>query len=541
MSLTSQSGEPLLDRDVADASADSDLANFFEVSLDLLCIRDMARRFTRVNRTWETVLGYSMADLEGGEMLLLVHPDDQEATRGHMVRMEQENEVKGFINRYRHRDGHYRHLEWRARRVGDRVFGVARDVTERLAASAEIAAAKLAAEAANQAKTDFLANMSHEIRTPLNGVIGVAAALGQTDLTPAQREMVDLIQTSGVMLERLVSDVLDISKIEAGQVRLEARSFALRDELDGVLFLSRLRAQGKGLDFTVDYAPDADGEFLGDITRIKQVLGNLLTNAVKFTSQGCVQTRIGLTPSEAADSPAWLTIEVEDTGCGFGPEFSQALFSRFSQADATITRRFGGSGLGLSICKSLVEMMGGQITARSEPGRGSLFQVVLPLRSRDQAGMSGSPARSAPAPSIGQRTLRVLLAEDHAINQRVVQLILAPFGAEVTTVEDGAQALEAFKAEAFDVVLMDMQMPVMDGLAATRAIRDHESGHAGGARTPIIMLSANALVEHRQDALLAGADAHIAKPITAVGLIAGITETLNAQAPADAPLGPPEA
>ena len=414
-------------------------------------------------------------------------------------------------------------------------------MTERLAAAAEIAAAKLAAEAANQAKTDFLANMSHEIRTPLNGVIGVAAALGQTDLTPAQREMVDLIQTSGVMLERLVSDVLDISKIEAGQVRLEERSFALRDELDGVLFLSRLRAQGKGLDFTVDYENDAKGEFLGDITRIKQVLGNLLTNAVKFTSQGQVRTRIGLTAPEAVGAPSWLTIEVEDTGCGFSPEFSQALFSRFSQADATITRRFGGSGLGLSICKSLVEMMGGQITARSEPERGSLFQVFLPLRSRDQASMSGGRAQNPPAQSGVERNLRVLLAEDHAINQRVVQLILEPYDAEVTTVEDGAQALETFKAGLFDVVLMDMQMPVMDGLAATRAIRDHESGRAGGARTPIIMLSANALVEHRQDALRAGADAHIAKPITAVGLISGITETLNAQDPVDAPPRPPAA
>ena len=222
MSSTSDPSAPAID-------PASDLANFFEVSLDLLCIRDMSLKFTRVNRTWETVLGYSMKELEGVEMLPLIHPDDVEATQGHMRRMERETEVLGFINRYRHRDGHYRHLEWRARRVGDKVFGAARDVTERLAAEAEIAAAKLAAEAANRAKTDFLANMSHEIRTPLNGVIGVVAALAETELTPAQREMVDLIQSSGVTLERLVSDFLDVSKIEAGHVQIEERAFDLRD------------------------------------------------------------------------------------------------------------------------------------------------------------------------------------------------------------------------------------------------------------------------------------------------------------------------
>ncbi len=442
MSLTSDIEGPAAGRVDRDRDAASDLANFFEVSLDLLCIRDMALKFTRVNRTWETVLGYSIEHLEGGEMLPLVHPDDLEATIEHMRRMETEDEVRGYINRYRHRDGHYRHLEWRARRVGDKVFGVARDVTERLVVEAEIAAAKRAAEAANEAKTDFLANISHEIRTPLNGVIGVAAALAQTPLTPAQREMVDLIQSSGVTLERLVSDVLDVSKIEAGQVQLEEQAFDLRDELDGVLYINRLRALGKGLVFEVDYEDRASGDFLGDITRIKQVFGNLLANAVKFTSQGHVLVRIGLTRPDDDDAPFWLTAEVEDTGCGFSPAFGESLFNRFSQADTSITRRFGGTGLGLSICKSLVEMMGGQISARSEPGQGSVFQVLLPLRAAEHPAAPEAADTTFSAPVGDQPALRVLLAEDHPVNQRVVQLILEPQGAQVLTVENGVQAVE---------------------------------------------------------------------------------------------------
>ncbi|MDB5457190.1 MAG: multi-sensor hybrid histidine kinase [Caulobacter sp.] len=498
-----------------------DLASFFEVSLDLLCIRDMDCRFVRVNKSWETVLGYTIAELEGAPMLPLVHPDDVAATSGHMLRMEHEHEVLGFINRYRHRDGHYRHLEWRARRVGDKVFGVARDVTERLALEAEIVAANGAAQAANQAKSDFLANMSHEIRTPLNGVIGVIAALSRTELTPAQREMVELVQSSGVTLERLVSDLLDVSRIEAGRVEIEARAFDLADAFDDLLAIHRLRAEGKALGFLTDFAEAARGAYLGDITRIKQVLDNLLSNAIKFTHQGQVVVRIAVTQVEAAD--AWLRIEVEDTGVGFDPDFGAALFHRFSQADTTITRRFGGSGLGLSICKSLVELMGGEITARSESGRGSLFQVALPLRPAPPA---ADDAPDAEAVRRGD-ALRVLLAEDHAINQRVVQLILGPYGAEVTTVADGAQAVEVFKAGTFDLVLMDMQMPVMDGLAATRAMRAHEADSPERPRTPIAMLSANAMAQHRQDALAAGADVHIAKPVTAASLIAGVGEALK--------------
>ena len=524
-------------REAAEAARETarNLTTFFDVSLDMLVIRDMEGRFVKISRAWETALGYPIETLEGASLLPLIHPDDVTATQGYMRLAGEQGEVFGFVNRYRHRDGHYRQLEWRARRSGELVFGVARDVTERLREEAEMAAAKTAAEAANRAKSDFLANMSHEIRTPLNGVIGVVAALGQTELTQAQREMVDLIQSSGETLERLVSDILDVSKIEAGHLAIEERDFDLQAELGGLLEITRMRAEEKGLAFRVDCGAGARGLFLGDSIRIKQVLGNLLSNAVKFTGQGEIVARIEVADPLEGEPASRLTLGVQDTGVGFDPDHAAMLFQRFSQADTTITRRFGGTGLGLSISKTLVEMMGGQISAESEPGRGSLFRVVLPLaRTLPLADYDARPDDLPPpapprAPSFdGRGGLRVLLAEDHPVNRKVVQLILAPYDVELTMVENGVLAVEACKATPFDLVLMDMQMPVMDGLAATRAIRAHERDLATGTRIPIVMLSANAMAHHKHDALAAGADLHVAKPVTADALLVGIDQALDA-------------
>jgi len=512
-----------------------DLTTFFEVSLDMLCIRDRDFRFVKVNQAWANTLGYSIAELEGASMLPLVHPDDITDTQGHMHRMRVEDEVMGFVNRYRHKDGGYRHLEWRARRIGDLVFGAARDVTERHALEAEMRAARQAADAANQAKSDFLANMSHEIRTPLNGVIGVVDALHRTELTAAQREMVSLIQRSGVTLERLVSDILDVSKIEAGRLEIEHRVFDLHGELGSLADLHQLRAQEKSLAFKARYGERARGTFHGDSTRIRQVLGNLLSNAVKFTAEGEVRLTVDVEDSDAPGQPSRLIVEIADTGVGFDAAAGEGLFQRFSQADTTITRRFGGTGLGLSICKSLVEMMGGEITAQSAIGGGSRFRVELPLaRAESLTAYDAGPNGATPEAALagGQPTaerdtpVRILLAEDHPTNQKVVELILAPYGAEITIVENGAQAVEAMRSGVFDLVLMDMQMPVMDGLAATRAIRRDEESR-GGARTPIVMLSANAMSQHRADAFDAGADLHVAKPVTATALVGGVSEALD--------------
>jgi PAS domain S-box-containing protein len=511
-----------------------DFETFFTVSLDLLVIRDAEYKIVKVNQAWERVLGYRMEELEGQPMLSFIHPDDVPASYSQMQRVETDRDVNRFINRYRCRDGRYRHFEWRAHQHGDLVYGVARDVTERLAIEAEMAEARAAAEAANRAKSEFLANMSHEIRTPLNGVIGVAGALAQTELAAPQREMVDLIVTSGQTLERVVSDVLDFSKIEAGHLQLETQPFDLRPHIEGLLDLFRRRAAEKGLTYTVTYGEGAQGWFCGDIVRIKQVLGNLVSNAIKFTANGEVVLLIDARDLDCDN--AVLTVEVRDTGIGFDEAFARRLFQRFSQADGSITRRFGGTGLGLSICQTLVEMMGGEIRAESALGHGSAFEVRLPLPRRqavidDAAGVASDAGFALGANGAGEaHAVRVLLAEDHVINQRVVELILGPVGARLTKVENGEAALRAFMAEEFDLVLMDMQMPVMDGLTATRAIRDFEAARPERPRTPIVMLSANAMRHHSDEAIAAGADNHLAKPITPAVLLGAVASALNSVA-----------
>ena len=514
-----------------------DITTFFDVSLDLLVIRELDGRVVRVSPSWETLLGWRPEEVVGLPLLQLIHPDDYEATLGSVEEVENRgpnDPVVGFINRYRHKQGHYRMLEWRARRVGDRIFGAARDVTDRVAAERELLEAKAAAEVANQAKTDFLANISHEIRTPLNGVIGLVGALAQGDLTADQRELVGLIEQSGVTLERLVSDILDVAKIEAGHLDFTVASLNLEKELDGVIATARVKAEAKGLAFHVARGPGARGDFLGDAMRIRQVLTNLLSNAVKFTETGEVEVAIEVADNAPIPGSALLTLTVRDTGVGFDAASGEALFQRFSQADSTITRRFGGTGLGLSICRSLVEIMGGEITVESAPGEGSCFRVAIPLSrtlslaAHDAAQLArAKPADRGPlevgrTPWVGDASLCVLLAEDHPVNQRVVQAILAGSGIDVVTVGNGAEAVAACAAQTFDLILMDMQMPVMDGLSATRAIRAAEHSSPGQRRTPLIMLSANAMAQHLKDAADAGADLHLAKPITPGALMEAI-------------------
>ncbi len=503
-----------------------DLSTFFDVSLDLLVIRELDGRVLRVSQSWSVILGHDPEEMRGQALLRFVHPDDLPGTLSSVAEVESRkpgDPVLGFINRYRHGDGTYRTLEWRTQRCGDRIYGVARDVTDRVAAEQILIEAKAAAETASRAKSDFLANMSHEIRTPLNGVIGIVDALSRTPLNPEQVAMVHMIQDSGVTLERLVSDILDVSKIEAGLLTLESRPFALDEAIGPCIEVTRARANAKGLRFDIERDASANGVFVGDSTRIRQVLDNLLSNAVKFTTEGGVTLRVRL--DEGVSQSVVLTLNVEDSGVGFDSGHVEHLFDRFSQADTSITRRFGGSGLGLSICKSLAGMMGGDVTAVSTPEVGSRFTVTLPL-TRVEASEADtiSPAPTEATP-LADRALRVLLAEDHPTNQRVVQLILADHGVDLTIVDDGAQAVEAFAAGDFDLILMDMQMPVMDGLTATRAIRDLENA-LGVAATPVIMLSANAMAEHREGSRLAGADLHVAKPITAATLLAGMQTAL---------------
>ncbi|THD78586.1 MAG: response regulator [Phenylobacterium sp.] len=376
---------------------------------------------------------------------------------------------------------------------------------------------ELAAEAANAAKSAFLATMSHEIRTPLNGVLGMAQAMAADDLSEVQRERLVVVHRSGEALLAILNDVLDLSKIEAGKLELEAIEFDLSELAQGAYSAFTALANKKGLSFALDIGV-ARGRYLGDPTRIRQILYNLISNALKFTDQGEIRVA-------ARRDGELLEIAVADTGVGISPENLVRLFQKFDQLDSSTTRRFGGTGLGLAICHELAQLMGGEIMVESELGKGSRFIVRLPL---PLVGAEKPPPPLAPAPvsDLKPMRLRVLAAEDNAVNQLVLKTLLHQLGLEPVVVEDGAAAVEAWRDGPWDVILMDVQMPVMDGLAATALIRklEHETHRA---RTPIIALTANAMSHQVEQYLAAGMDGHVAKPIAAADLFQALHEAME--------------
>jgi two-component system, sensor histidine kinase len=383
--------------------------------------------------------------------------------------------------------------------------------------------AKVAAEEANQAKSEFLANMSHEIRTPLNGVVGIARALSLQPLTVTQREMVDLVQTSGETLQRLLNDLLDVSKIEAGKLELQETVFDLREAVESAAFLMRPRADEKGLAFVVEVDDAAAGTYLGDAVRVRQIIGNLCSNAIKFTEEGRVTVKVSAIV--AAGTGPNIRITVSDTGIGFDESVRQKLFARFEQADSSITRRFGGTGLGLAICQALAGMMGGTIAARSVPGQGSTFTFELPLQRQAATSLHTSPAATVHGTGF-LANATILVADDHAINRKVLSLMLQPVVAGIKFVENGLEAVAAAEGQRFDAILMDVHMPEMDGLTAIREIRALEA-RTGAPRTPIAVISANAMPADVEASLAAGADHHISKPVTLDSLFSGLALILS--------------
>jgi len=378
------------------------------------------------------------------------------------------------------------------------------------------------AQEANLAKSRFLANMSHELRTPLNGIIAMSEMLHQQQTDPKGREMTRTVVASGRILERVLNDILDVSKIEAIEFEFERVPFDMDGLLLDVAALHRATAEAKGLQMELNITPGAAGTYVGDHVRVSQVISNLLSNAVKFTDRG----RVAITARRCSTG---LHLVVSDTGQGFDRATSDRLFKRFEQGDSTMARRHGGTGLGLWISRALVRAMGGTIRVRSVVGKGTLFSVQLPLEriaSLAPSPLAGEPERQDRQED-GWPPLRVLVAEDHEVNQRVMMMILDTIGAKVTLAENGALAVEAFKDADFDVILMDIQMPIMDGLVAMAKMRELEVA-SGASRTPIIAVTANAMAADREASMTAGADDHLSKPVRPAALIEALSKLLMA-------------
>jgi CheY-like chemotaxis protein len=379
------------------------------------------------------------------------------------------------------------------------------------------------ARAANEAKSQFLANMSHEIRTPLNGVLGMAQAMEADPLPPVQKDRLRVIRQSGDALLTILNDILDLSKIEAGMIELETVPFDLSELVKGTHAAFAAVADRKGLVFRFDIG-DASGQYAGDPVRVRQVLSNLVSNAIKFTDEGEVVIRA----SRLAEG---FELAVADSGPGISVEAGTRIFSKFTQADVSTTRKHGGTGLGLSISRDLVQMMGGEITVESAMGEGSTFRASFLLPRVGEA----SAATDAPAAKTGtaEGDVKILVAEDNEVNQLVVRTLLGQAGLTPVVVGDGEQACRAWEREDWDLILMDIQMPVMDGVAATIFIRQAERTQ-GRKRTPIIGLTANAMPHQTASYFAAGIDECVAKPIEVTALFAALETALAGDVAAEA-------
>ena len=480
--------------------------------------------------------GYSVDELLHVPSFAHIHPDDLAEVRQAYTDLALDRRAAGspVEYRFRRKDGVWIWLEVNPQLVRDEAglptgfVDVARDVTERKAMEADLRAARTEAEAAAQAKAQFLANMSHEIRTPLNGLLTMAEVMDRGPLSHDQKGRLGVVRQSGRDLLHLLNDILDFSKIEAGKLDLEDIAFDTEHVLEATLAGFAAAAEAKGLQLWLDVAPNARGLRHGDPGRLRQIVSNFVSNALKFTERGGVRIELIGLGEEGQDG---VQLAVRDSGLGIAKDKLPFLFQVFSQLDASTTRRFGGTGLGLSICQELASLMGGRVWADSVEGVGSSFYVTLVLPRLMEADIQARPIEAEHLGEAPAQGLRVLAAEDNPTNQIVLSTIMQMFGFELTLVGDGAQVLQAWRERDFDVILMDVQMPVMDGVQATRAIRSAEA-QDGRPRTPIIALSANAYPDQVAGYLAAGMDSHVAKPIELSVLQAALEAVLDEHAPA---------
>ncbi|MFI4933010.1 MAG: ATP-binding protein [Caulobacterales bacterium] len=483
----------------------------------------------------EAALGYTPQEFAAVDGLTHVHPDDRPLVEAQIRALLEAGGVSTAEYRMLRKDGAPTWVETSFSLVVDpgtnapsEIVCLSRDINRRKALEADLVDARERAESAAAAKADFLANMTHELRTPLNAIIGFSGVLrDSSDLTAKDARHAGLINEASATLLVVVNGVLDFSKLDSGAFEFEAQPFEAIAMAQSMGSLVEDQASARGLTLNIRAVGGTDA-LEGDGPRLRQVLLNLLSNAIKFTAAGGVDVLVEQTP--VLGGVQRLRIEVSDTGIGIAEDKLDAVFERFSQADASVSRQFGGTGLGLAICKRIIELMGGRIGARSQVGQGSTFwfELDLPIaRERPEVVVGAVPAEL-------ERPLRLLLVEDLDVNRELVRAILEPFDIEVDTAVDGAEAVHAVSRSAYDIVLMDVQMPVMDGLAATRRIRALDDPCVSGL--PIIAMTANVLPDQIQRCLDAGMNGHLGKPINPGRLLETLTSWTTSQGEVEEPL-----
>ena len=489
------------------------------------------QQFLYVSPAYETIWGRTRESLYAAPVLWLqaVYKADRRKVMEIATTHSEAKRQIAFEYRIMRPDGDIRWIRSRILALRDeegvhyRSVGFSEDITEQKLASDALQQAhdelerrveertealRLAledAQAASRAKSEFLANMSHEIRTPINGILGMAQLLGHTSLSDEQQEYIDLLQSSGDLLMRVVNDVLDFSKIEAGKLDIEHIPFGLRDTVSGTLSTLGLRAREKGLQLRHQVMEEVPEQLVGDPGRLQQILFNLVGNAIKFTETGHIDVRFELFSQDGND--LIIGVSVVDTGIGIPEDKQATIFDAFAQADTSHTRQYGGTGLGLAITSRLVDMMGGELAVDSVEGKGSTFRFSL----RFEKGADKTAASRVRNFASTARPMHLLLAEDNPVNQRLAVRLLEKEGHTVTVVDTGQKVLDILLRESFDAILMDVQMPELDGLQTTQAIRERE--RQSDDHMPIVALTAHAMVDDRRRCLQAGMDAYISKPI----------------------------
>ena len=530
-------------------TSERQLRAFIEDAPVCVAMFDREMRYLAASRRWTTDYGFGHSDLTGLCLYDLIPNLPEKWRESHRRGLAGEKQHLGEDIWIR-ADGSEQWVSsavypWKDPRgkVGGIIIS-AEDISQRKQFEQYLQNAKRSAEAASQAKSTFLATMSHEIRTPLNGILGMTDLVLDTNLSSDQRENLTLVRFSAESLLSIINDILDFSKIEAGKLEMEMIPFQLRESLEPILKTCAIRAQQKGLQFSFRAPSEVPNELIGDPGRLRQVLLNLIGNAIKFTERGQINVAVGAAfPSKGR---ALLHFGVKDTGIGIAPETQEKIFDPFSQADGSMARKYGGTGLGLAICVRLVAMMGGKIWLESAPEKGSVFHFTLDLAvAGEQAKTTeqqGSPSGVAPYPptavldngeAFKGSGRSVLLVEDNAVNRTLAQRLLQKRGFSVSIAVDGKQAIAAMQDAEFDVILMDIQMPEMDGFEATAEIRKRQKN--SGRRTPIIALTAHALKEDRERCLSAGMDAYVTKPIRPAELFSAIRNVLEGSTVQDAP------